>query len=221
MERLEGTYPIRIGGETIGTLSVVQEGLMTVFSASCRDDGALIRLSVFDETGNRGYLGVMLPENGQLYLVKRLSRAGLTGFPETIAYAGMEQEQLEGESNQTLETEQPVEKAEKEEMQEQAEETTELKSESESISEPEPELKAESHEKDLIWKMQPNPWSLFSEPKIKLALRSVRGALTATEEGTVLLAIPRSLDGVMLPEQIMEAGEPRNIDGIDYVVFRL
>ena len=235
MERLEGTYPIRIGGEITGTLSVKQEGLMTVFSAECPDNGTLIRLSVFDEAGNRGYLGVMLPDNGQLYLVKRFSRTGLAGFPETIAYAGVEQEQLDtaAELQQISETEQTSKTSEElseieektEEISEQTEESTASVTQPESVSEAIPgselESASDSCEKDTIWKMQPNPWSLFSEPKIKSALRSVRGALTATEEGRVLLAIPQSLDDVTLPEGIVAAGEQRKIDGTDYIVFRL
>lgn len=204
MAQLEGTYPIRMDGETIGTLTIGQDGLMTVFSADCRDDGDLIRLSVFDEMGSSGYLGVMLPDNGRLSLVKRLSRAGLRTFPETVSYAGIQQEDVTTEETTELPDVVP-----------QPESVTEQK------KEPNPTAETEACETDLIWKMQPNPWSLFSEPKIKAALRSVRGALTATEEGHVLLAVPMSLDGVMLPERIAEAGETREIDGMQYVVFRL
>lgn len=232
MAQLEGNYPIRIGGETTGTLSIGQEGLMTVFSADCRDDGELIRLSVFDEGGNSGYLGVMLPVNGRLSLIRRLSRTGLRGFPETISYAGIVQETDVGTMEEktematgAAETEQKVggEKIECSVVASESE--TSVPStvpQPECVLEPTPpEAEASDCEKILIWKIQPNPWSLFSEPRIKAALRSVRGALTATEEGAVLLAIPMSLDGITLPERIVQAGETREIDGKQYVVFRL
>ena len=204
MAQLEGSSPIRIGGETTGTVTVTRDGLMTVFSAACRDDGELIRLSVFDAAGNAGYLGVMLPENGRLTLTKRFSRAGMEAFPEEIVCAGVVWE-AEGEANagDAVSQEQVVAEAEDEE--------------SADLLLPEETAAAA----DLVWKLQPNPWSLFAEPEMKAALCSVRGALTATESGSVLLAIPVSMDGIGLSDAILELGELRTIDETEYVVFRL
>lgn len=243
MAQLEGTYPIQVGGEITGTLTVAQEGLMTVFSADSRDDGELIRLSVFDETGKAGYLGVMVPENGRLSLVKRLSRVGLSTFPEKIVCAGVvwEAEQEDGqEERHGTETEPEETETAAEVEPEEAAAVVELSLEKEPKPEPEPyqqeeqnglshkeeaefspQSELEERKSDLIWKMQPNPWSLFSEPGMKAALCSVRGALTTTESGRVLLAIPTSMDGIALSERIVEAGEVRMIDGTQYVVFRL
>ena len=81
------TYPIRINGETKGTLTVSREGLTTRFDARCEDPGTLVRLSVYGG-GKEGYLGVMTPENGALTLHRRLSRAALSAFPAEIEYAG-------------------------------------------------------------------------------------------------------------------------------------
>jgi len=72
--------------EKTGTLTVTEEGLMTVFDARCADPGTLVRLSVYGE-GKEGYLGVMEPEGGALILRRRLSRSAMAGFPEKIAYA--------------------------------------------------------------------------------------------------------------------------------------
>ena len=80
------TCPIRLRGETRGTLTVMEEGLATVFSARCEDPGRLVRLSVYGE-GREGYLGVMEPENGALVLRRKLTRAAMAGFPEKIEYA--------------------------------------------------------------------------------------------------------------------------------------
>lgn len=205
MAQLEGSYPIRIGGEVTGTLEVEQEGLMTVFSADCRDDGDLIRLSVFDGAGKAGYLGVMLPEDGRLSLVKRLSRAGMADFPTEIVCAGTVWEAPQPELQPEPEPEPETAPAEIEEAAAAAETV----------------LAQEAEPEAVIWKRQPNPWSLFSEPGMKAALCSVRGALTATEAGAVLLAIPTSMDGIGLSERILEAGELRTIDGTEYAVFRL
>ena len=80
-------YPIILNGEKKGKLSVVQEGLNTVFSAQCEDPGRLIRLSVYGE-GKEGYLGVMQPENGAARLTKRLTKGALASFPRSIEFAG-------------------------------------------------------------------------------------------------------------------------------------
>lgn len=78
--------PIRLGGEKAGELRVERQGPWTVFAARCRDDGRLLRLSVYGG-GREGYLGVLIPERGELRLTKRLSRAAMADFPERIEYA--------------------------------------------------------------------------------------------------------------------------------------
>ena len=78
--------PIRLDGAVKGNLTVTREGLNTVFAARCEDPGRLVRLSVYGQ-GKEGYLGVMTPERGALQLTRRITRAGLSGFPEIIEYA--------------------------------------------------------------------------------------------------------------------------------------
>jgi len=80
--------PVLYRGERIGRMEISQQGLMTVFEARCRDPGELLRLSVYGEDGTEGYLGVMAPSGGALYLRRGLSRAGLRGFPQRAVYAG-------------------------------------------------------------------------------------------------------------------------------------
>lgn len=92
-------YPLMLDGQVKGGLTVTREGLNTVFAARCEDPGRLVRLSVYGG-GKEGYLGVMTPERGVLRLTRQISRAGMTGFPETIEYAA--------EAGRTL----PAEKAE-------------------------------------------------------------------------------------------------------------
>lgn len=81
-----GKYPIIIDGKTVGELTVKNRGIMTEFCARCEDSGELIRLSVYGE--NEGYLGVMLPENGELSLKKSFSRLAMRDFPKQILFAG-------------------------------------------------------------------------------------------------------------------------------------
>lgn len=84
---MSDTYPIILSGEEKGTLTVSPRGLTTEFIGRCPDPGRLVRLSVYgNET--EGYLGVMEPVGGALYLCRRLSRAAMAGFPQKIEYAG-------------------------------------------------------------------------------------------------------------------------------------
>ena len=82
-----GKYPVIIDGETCGELSIANVGLMTEFDVLCRDCGTVLRVSVYGDDGE-GYLGVMMPEAGMLRLKKKLSRAAIADFPDTITHAG-------------------------------------------------------------------------------------------------------------------------------------
>lgn len=84
---MEETFPVRLDGEDRGSLTVRRDGLATVFEARCADPGRLVRLAVYGP-GGEGYLGVMAPENGELRLRRRLTRAALSDFPGVIEYAG-------------------------------------------------------------------------------------------------------------------------------------
>ena len=84
---MTGTYPITIDGVTVGKLTVTRQGLLTVFEADMPDTGTLCRLSVYGE--REGYLGLMVPDGkGRQRLCRRLSRAALRDFPETISAVG-------------------------------------------------------------------------------------------------------------------------------------
>ena len=83
------TYNIVHSGKTIGTLETTADGLYTVFTARCEPVLPRLRLSVFGETAH-AYLGLMLPEDGALYLQKRLSRLECARLPSPILYAAGE-----------------------------------------------------------------------------------------------------------------------------------
>lgn len=83
------TYPIQYHTKTVGTLERTADGLYTVFTARCDLIAPRLRLTVFGD-GGCAYLGLMLPENGALYLQKRLTRLQMTSFPDPIRYAAEE-----------------------------------------------------------------------------------------------------------------------------------
>lgn len=103
-------YPLIISGREQGQLNVERQGLFTVFEALCPQQDRLLKISVYGE-GKEGYLGLMQPWSGGLYLRRSLSRTQLRSFPEKIEYAapaGLVQESavhkpLENEKTKSLE----------------------------------------------------------------------------------------------------------------------
>ena len=83
------TYKIMHFSQTIGTLETSSDGLYTVFTARCEPVSPSLRLCVFGESAH-AYLGLMLPEDGALYLQKRLSRLECGRLPSPILYAAEE-----------------------------------------------------------------------------------------------------------------------------------
>ena len=83
------TYKILHSGKSIGTLEMSADGLYTVFTARCEPVSPRLRLCVFGETAH-AYLGLMLPEDGALYLRRRLTRLACAKLPSPILYAAEE-----------------------------------------------------------------------------------------------------------------------------------
>ena len=84
------TYNILYSNRTIGTLESTANGLYTVFTASCEPVVPRLRLHVWGEK-DHAYLGLMLPEGGELHLQKRLSRLECAKLPNPILYAAGEE----------------------------------------------------------------------------------------------------------------------------------
>lgn len=96
-------YPLLINGAEAGKLTVTEDGLFTVFEASVPKQQGLVRLAVYGE-GAEGYLGVMQPWSGGLYLRRRLSGNERRRLPQTIEYAAPAGERISGkEDADTLE----------------------------------------------------------------------------------------------------------------------
>ena len=83
------TYNILHSNRIIGALETTSDGLYTVFTARCEPVAPRLRLSVWGEN-DHAYLGLMLPENGGLYLRKRLTRLACAALPRPILYAAEE-----------------------------------------------------------------------------------------------------------------------------------
>ena len=82
-------YPILQQNKPIGTLSVTQAGLFTVFSARAKADADRLRLAVCGEQA-RAYLGLMLPD-GSGALSASLQMNADASMPELAsALSGME-----------------------------------------------------------------------------------------------------------------------------------
>ena len=79
-------YPLLIDGERSGSLTVSVDGLFTVFEAAAGPQDTLVRISVYGG-GEEGYLGVMQPWSGGLYLRRRFSRGEMRRMTSVIEYA--------------------------------------------------------------------------------------------------------------------------------------
>ena len=80
------TYPVILDGKECGEVRVYRSGSRCVFECFAAMRKRLIRLSVYGG-GREGYLGVLAPERGRLYIRRTLSQAAMRGFPENIEYA--------------------------------------------------------------------------------------------------------------------------------------
>lgn len=100
-------YPLMVGGVEQGRLSVERQGLFTVFEGRCQSQEGLLRLSVYGG-GKEGYLGLMQPWSGGMYLKKKLSRAQLAEFPAEIEYAAESGKAQETHAPEPLKADAPV-----------------------------------------------------------------------------------------------------------------
>ena len=85
-------YPLIIGGQQRATLRQQQEGLYTVFEAELSGCGGELCRIWLHGGGEQGYLGLMQPWSGGLYLRKKLSRRDMLALPKNIEYASDSEE---------------------------------------------------------------------------------------------------------------------------------
>ena len=90
-------YPVYIGNEEKGTLTVKEQGLMTCFEVECGKKDELVHLSVYGED-KTAYLGTLSPQGDKLCLTKKFSRTELKNMPRKILYAA--DSELNGKSQE-------------------------------------------------------------------------------------------------------------------------
>lgn len=80
--------PIYIDGAPAGSLTVEKRGAITWFRGDMEDPGRVVRLYLFGE--REAYLGVPIPEEGRLRLLRRVTPSELRRFPRLPEYAAEE-----------------------------------------------------------------------------------------------------------------------------------
>ena len=88
---LELSIPILYANKPVGTLSIEQDGLYTVYTGTCAvPELRSLRLSVYGEN-KETYLGLMLPDGeGNLRVRKRLTRLERSRLPDEPLFAAEE-----------------------------------------------------------------------------------------------------------------------------------
>lgn len=183
-------YPLLLGGETAGKLSVWQEGLYTYMEASTVRSGEFLRIWV-QGGGDEAYLGLMEPCPAGMRLRRKLSRNDLKQFPAVIEQASDRQLALvQPAAVQEELAEEPM--PEEETPKEQPEHT--VLPESEEL--PEPLETPAEEEPGLLW------------------ITRADGSLAAREGNHWLLALPARL------RRVPKGADLRLICGREYLVFR-
>lgn len=242
---LIGTYPIIIGGENTGELSISREGLFWVFDARCAMQEELVRLSIYGD-GREGYLGVMSPDGEWLCLQKRLSRAAVADFPTTIEYAG-----LKGQQSQAPEGKRDDLAAAETESEPELEAISDdtipqevsipppngnssplindipnsfmyISPQSKTISQdPVHSYPSANIQTDINWRSCPLPCSLFTDIEAKSITGSIRGAMSYTSGDCTRLAVPLSEAHTIGHRSILRFNESTEIGGTTYVVCKI
>lgn len=76
---MEGTYPIDLGGETIGQAVVTRDKLYLCISCRCRLSGEVIYKVIARCGDHQEDLGILAPQNGAFCLQRRLPVKRLAG----------------------------------------------------------------------------------------------------------------------------------------------
>lgn len=90
---MEQEYPLMMDGVRRGVLTERRDGLFTEFEATLYEGEGLVRLAVYGG-GREGYLGVMQPFGGGMYLRRRMTRREREALPAAIEYAAPTGERL-------------------------------------------------------------------------------------------------------------------------------
>ena len=97
---MELSIPILYANKPVGTLSIEQDGLYTVYTGACAvPELRSLRLSVYGED-SEAYLGLMVPDGeGVLSLRKRLTRLERERLPDDPLFAAEEHAEIPEREN--------------------------------------------------------------------------------------------------------------------------
>lgn len=96
MSKLLGDFPVYAHGRPVGTVTITQDGLMTVFDCACDyPSREVLRLAAV-AGGKAVSLGVLAPADGALRLRRRLSKNALAslGYSKADIFQLMKQEEI-------------------------------------------------------------------------------------------------------------------------------
>ena len=205
---MDGNFTVTRGGAEVGLVTLTQKGakLEVVFRGAPPDSDNIYRLAAVCG-GKAVTLGVPVPaEDGNIELMKSFSKTALRdlGFDAPSAFALV----LPGETPDKPAPAPPEPEDICVEMPEPIAE------------EPVAETVAVQEETDG-WRPVENPAVMFAENGALTSAGEIAGALLREDGDTVFLAVPISEDA---PFPVMSAfclGEPQEIGGSDYLVFKL
>lgn len=196
-----GEYTVTYLGEEAGKLSITEKGLLTVFSCICQPVSKSV-LRLYCKCGSDTVpIGVMTPCSKNLTLSKSFSKNALSD----MRLGGIDSAFLSADGRVFPGGTESV-KSIKEKR--QNEEKTGK------------EAPARSERKE-IWREEPEPWRLFSDEELSLSCRRIKGAMSRFEEDMSFLAVPISPYEPFPPMPIFCFGSKEEIDGRDYIVFKM
>lgn len=76
---MEGTYPVLLGGETMGQAQVARQGLYYCIFCRCRLSGDVMYRVILHSGDHQEDLGILVPQNGAFCLQRRIPAKLLTG----------------------------------------------------------------------------------------------------------------------------------------------
>ena len=80
---MEGCYPVMMEGKPVGQCELHRQGARTEFFVRCAMREGIVRLAVYGRE-KECYLGIPIPEEGELRLRRIFSPAAMGDFPEEI-----------------------------------------------------------------------------------------------------------------------------------------
>ena len=199
-------YPLLIAGQKKGAVNVERDGLYTIFEAWTEENAELMRVWVYGG-GKQGYLGVLQPWSGGMYLKRRMSRSELREFPENIEYASNQDEHT-GED-----TEITPERQEKIIRREYRPEPVKAPEQAPEQNRSEPQAAGESGSAAETAHITP-PETANSDSESLLWFKRPDGSLTAFDGRGSLIALPAEL------REETEGTVMRYINGKEYMIFR-